>query len=146
MSTVKKALDYIQSLAFFYIISIALHEWGHVAAGWIFNVKMIVIYKPDLSGIAKWTTYPHSTLELAVIGVAGGMTVCILYMLALIFESDREDRLALCIIGMGHGFYAIGEVFAVLNIASWSLPSTLFVVGMAVGFLVWSHMFWKKTT
>jgi len=128
-----KVGDLIQSLLTYYIASVTLHEWFHVMAGYAFGVKLIVVYKPDLSGFCKWVTWTTDPAALFTIGIAGGMGVAALYAVAYLFERDPEDRIAFLVVGSGHALYAVAEGFYALGRCSLTVMQLMAVAGFALG-------------
>jgi len=131
-----KVGDLIQSLLTYYVISVALHEWFHVMAGYIFGVKLTVVYKPDLTGFCKWVTWTTDPTALFVIGMAGGMGVAATYMVAYLFERDPEDRIAFLIIAPGHALYAVAEGFHLLGKCDLTVMQLMAIAGFALGTVI----------
>ena len=141
---VYKLLDAWQSFIWFYIVGVALHEWGHAMAGWLLGAKTVVIFKPNLSGICMWLASTRDPLKLQLFGLAGGLAVFLMYMWALIFEQDKEDQAALCMYGFAQLCYAIGEMYAAVGALPWELANLNFAIGMLLGIMVWTLLRFTK--
>jgi hypothetical protein len=119
----------------YYMVGVAIHEFMH------YNIGSMLGYTPSahftwVSGYVTFT--PSFTVPDAImIGIAGGLGVCIFYVLLSYFTSDWESDLALQFFAVLHGVYSVHEVLWVLG----KIPKELMAFVPIIFASVWAIYF-----
>ena len=147
MSTgkLRALIDYAQSLAFFLLAAIAMHEGFHVASASIFGVEGVIHLDVHwlfwLGGWVEWASWPSEGIPMwavAFIYWAGGGLTGLMLLWAYAFERDREDRLWELSLGLYQLGYAAGETLLPFRPDTWmAVAALLGGVGAIGGALTW---------
>ena len=142
---VRTVIDHLQSLLWFLLAAIAVHEGFHYSAMALFGAKgaihLDVHWLIWLGGHVDWVKYvPPGTPLWAVIFIywAGGGLCGLMLLWAYAFESDLEDRLWELSLGLFQLGYSVGE--ALMPLCPWlwrPVAAGLGGAGAIIGALIW---------
>ena len=148
---VKTVVDHFQSLLWFLLSCIAVHEGFHYSAMALFGAKgaihLDVHWLIWLGGYVEWIKYvPPGTPLWAVMFIywAGGGLTGLLLLWAYFFESDIEDQLwELVFAGFQLGYATCGEMWMPIYPASWIIGAAVGgFLGALFGTLIWLKKRW----
>ncbi len=114
--------DVLVTLVIYYLVGVAAHEFWHCRIAEALGYGARACFPSWISGFVVVEPFPTDPLHIALIGVAGGGGVALLYALISHFTADWETDLVLWFFAPLHGFYAVCEVFYVLRLLPlWAL-------------------------
>lgn len=132
---VRGFVDLLFVFVIYYMIGVSAHEFFH------YNVGSMLGYTPSahftwFSGYVTFT--PSFTVPDAImVGIAGGLGVCIFYVLLSYFTDDWESDMSLHFFAVLHGVYSVHEVLWVLGkipIELMAIVPILFAAGWMILF------------
>lgn len=132
---VRVFLDVAFVFIIYYMIGVYAHEAFH------YNIGGMLGYTPSahftwFSGYVTFTP-SFAVPDAIMIGIAGGLGVCIFYVLLSYFTSDWESDLALQFFAVLHGVYSVHEVLFVLH----KIPKELMAFVPIIFATVWAIYF-----
>ena len=135
-SGVNFAIEFSISWVLFILLAYAIHEYSHLI--------MLKVLGGE-GAITEWnlTTpiqLPNIEHGKALVAIAGGWGVMIVYSILMLVIGDLQERCALLIIAVQQGIYGVGEMFfhMGMNINMFTVAFLGYLVGVApVMFLVY---------
>ena len=118
-------LDFIITLAVYYLLIPGVHEAFHCNIARLLGYKAYAHFPTFISGYVTIVPYPTNTLHIILIGVAGGGFVALFYALVSLFTSDWETDLVMRLFIPHSALYAILEPVYLLGYISLTLAGIL---------------------
>lgn len=135
-SGINFAIEFSISWVLFILLAYAIHEYSHLI--------MLKILGGE-GAITEWNlttpmVMPNIEHGKALVAIAGGWGVMIIYSILMLIIGDLQERCALLIIAVQQGIYGIGEMLFHMgfNVNMFSVAFLGYMVGTApVMFLVY---------
>ncbi|MBU4502457.1 MAG: hypothetical protein KKA79_07710 [Nanoarchaeota archaeon] len=111
-SAINFAIEFTISWLLFILLAYAIHEYSH-----LLTLKML----GGDGAITEWNlmtpiSMPPVEHGAALIALAGGWGVMIVYSILLLIIEEMQERCALLIIAIQQGIYGVGEMMAHMGI------------------------------
>lgn len=141
-----KVQDLVQSIVFYMLASIAMHEGFHQAAMAMFGarglIELDVHWLIWTGGVTHWAKYlPASAPWYAApfVYLSGGLLTGLMLLWAYINEDDLEDRLAQLLWGFTNLFYGLVEMTLAWGWIDfyYSWRGVAEALGAALGVWIW---------
>lgn len=137
-SGVNFVIEFSISWILFILLAYAIHEYSH-----LITLKIL----GGEGAITEWNlTTPVQIPEIvhwkALVAIAGGLGVMIIYSILMLVIGDLQERCALLIISVQQGIYGVGEMLFHLNYGVNMF--TVAFLGYAVGILPVMFIIYKK--
>lgn len=137
-----KVSDISITFILYYMMGIALHEYWHVNIARMRGYTVSSAYFNWFSGYALLKPYPANMLDIVLVGLFGGLGVALFYGLISLFTNDWETRLIQTLFIPWQIFYAIFEVFYLLDYISINdLVAIPLVLGITIATIIF---FWRR--
>jgi len=142
-SGINFAIEFSISWVLFILLAYAIHEYSHLI--------MLKILGGE-GAITEWnlTTpmlMPNIEHGKAIVAIAGGWGVMIVYSILMLIIGDLQERCALLIIAIQQGIYGVGEMLFHMgfNINMFTTAFLGYMIGVApVMFLVYKRFGHKR--
>ncbi len=130
------AIEFSISWVLFILLAYAIHEYSHLIMLKILGGEGAIVEW----NLTKPIQLPNIEHGKALVAIAGGWGVMIIYSILMLIIGDMQERCALLIIAIQQGIYGIGEMLfhMGLNINMFTIAFLGYMVGVApVMFLVY---------
>ena len=141
--------EYVLSFMFFYLITVAIHEYIHLKVLQYFGGNGVIGIGMWGGGFVNITKYPAQPWMLTPVALSGGLGIAMLFTIkmAMDLKDDYEEAYALIPLILNQLAYGIFEGFFIFNMPKsefTSIALDIAVITFVAGFLLSIILFVRK--